>query len=47
MAVSPFLEPIVENMLKSNPRERYLWRRRMDAWKFGSGNDYIFKEEEL
>ena len=46
-AVSPFLEPIVENMMKSNPRERYLWRRRMEVWKFGSGNDYVFEEGEV
>ena len=44
-AVSPILEPIVETTMKNNPKERYLWRRRMDAWKYGSGNDYVFEEE--
>mmetsp|Transcript_17527 Transcript_17527/g.26615 ORF Transcript_17527/g.26615 Transcript_17527/m.26615 type:complete len:627 (-) Transcript_17527:1065-2945(-) len=42
--VSPILEPIVEGALKDE-REKYRWRRRMEAWKFGSGSDYILPEE--
>ncbi|KAL7429994.1 hypothetical protein ACHAXH_006011 [Discostella pseudostelligera] len=45
-AVSPILEPIVESTMKNDPRERYIWRRRIEAWKFGSGNDYVFEEED-
>ena len=37
-AVSPVLEPVIEGM--SNPRQQFLWRRRLEAWKFGSGRDY-------
>lgn len=38
--ISPVIEPFVNKM--ENPKEKYLWRRRMEAWKFGSGNDYKF-----
>ncbi len=38
--LSPVLEPFVDKM--ENKKEKYLWRRRMEAWKFGSGNDYKF-----
>lgn len=41
--VSPALSFVVENM--NNPRSQFIWRRRMDAWKFGSGNDYILPED--
>jgi hypothetical protein len=41
--VSPVLEPIVEKM--DNPREKFLWKRRMEAWKFGCGNDYVLPKE--
>jgi hypothetical protein len=36
------IKPFVDKM---EAKERFLWRRRMEAWKFGSGNDYIFDEE--
>jgi len=39
-SISPVIEPFVNKM--ENPKEKYLWRRRMEAWKFGSGNDYKF-----
>lgn len=39
---TPLIRPFVDKM--ENPKERYLWRRRMEAWKFGSGNDYVFEE---
>ncbi len=38
--LSPVLEPFVDKM--ENKKEKYLWKRRMEAWKFGSGNDYKF-----
>merc|ERR1712071_25328 len=40
---TPVIRPFVDGM-DNNPRERFLWRRRMDAWKFGSGSDYVFEE---
>jgi hypothetical protein len=43
LAVTPIIKPFVDKM-GDNPKDRYLWRRRMDAWKFGSGNDYVFDE---
>lgn len=42
-AISPVLEPVVDRMTK--PREQFRWRRRMEAWKFGSGGDYILPKE--
>jgi hypothetical protein len=44
-AATPVMTPIVNNFMK-NPREKFHWRRRMDAWKFGSGADYKFPEED-
>lgn len=41
-ACSPIIQPFVEKM--ENPKQKFLWKRRMEAWKFGSGNDYIFDE---
>jgi len=43
--VSPLLEPIVDRM--ENPRDRFQMRRRMEAWKFGSGGDYILPGDVL
>eukprot|EP00797_Seminavis_robusta_P018807 Sro2822_g337970.2 (1168) ;mRNA; f:4275-7862 len=36
------MSPIMELMLKQikDPRTKFQWRRRMEAWKYGSGNDY-------
>lgn len=42
-AVTPVLKPFVDKM--DSPKEQFLWRRRMDAWKFGSGQDYVFDED--
>lgn len=39
---TPVISPFVDEM--KDPKEKYLWRRRMEAWKFGSGNDYVFGE---
>ena len=41
--MSSVIQPFVDRM--KDPRERFVWRRRMEAWKFGSGNDYIFDDE--
>lgn len=35
--VQPLLAPVVEGL---PPRERFLWRRRFEAWRFGSGLDF-------
>merc|ERR1711966_398117 len=43
-AASPVITPFVDKM--DNPREQFRWRRRMEAWKFGSGGDYILPEED-
>ena len=40
---SPIMKPLVNNM--KDPAEQFLWRRRMDAWKFGCGNDYELPKE--
>jgi hypothetical protein len=40
---SPLIKPLVNNM--NDPSEKFLWRRRMDAWKFGCGNDYELPDE--
>jgi hypothetical protein len=42
--LSPVLFPIVDSM--KDPREQFRWRRRMEAWKFGSGADYILPGDE-
>lgn len=43
-AVSPVLEPVVDGFVE-DPRAKFQWRRRMEAWKFGSGGDYILPKE--
>lgn len=42
--VSPLIEPFVNKA--KDPRQRFRWRRRMEAWKFGSGADYILQAKE-
>lgn len=44
VGVSPILKPVVDSL--KNPRAQFQWRRRMEAWKFGSGGDYILPEGE-
>jgi flavin-dependent dehydrogenase len=52
MAVYGFLHAIVSPVLKPfvntfrDVRKKFQWRRRMEAWKFGSGSDYILREEK-
>lgn len=41
--VSPILEPIANNI--KNKKNRFLLRRKMEAWKYGSGNDYTLPKE--
>jgi len=38
-AVTPVLTPFVDDVVKDE-RRKFQWRRRMEAWKYGSGNDY-------
>lgn len=42
--LTPTITPFVD---KLNPREKYIWRRRMEAWKFGSGGDYILPKDTV
>jgi hypothetical protein len=42
-AVSPVAEPIVD--IIKNPRQRFHWKRQMEAWKYGSGRDYVLPTE--
>eukprot|EP00522_Entomoneis_paludosa_P006055 CAMPEP_0172439352 /NCGR_PEP_ID=MMETSP1065-20121228/368_1 /TAXON_ID=265537 /ORGANISM="Amphiprora paludosa, Strain CCMP125" /LENGTH=1263 /DNA_ID=CAMNT_0013188027 /DNA_START=246 /DNA_END=4037 /DNA_ORIENTATION=+ len=42
--VSPWLKPIGETALRKQ-RPRYYMHRKMDAWKYGSGNDWNMSEE--
>lgn len=44
VAVTPVATPFVETM--QNPRTKFHWKRQMEAWKFGSGRDYVLPEEE-
>jgi hypothetical protein len=37
--VAPVLDPVVNGL--RDPRAQFRWRRRMEAWKYGSGSDYI------
>jgi len=36
---SPVLKPLVDKYV-TDSRERFKWMRRMESWKYGSGNDY-------
>jgi len=42
--VSPMARILLALGLEDNPRKKFLWRRRMEAWKYGSGNDYEIPE---
>ena len=44
--ISPILSTIVDNNLISDPRLKFQLRRSMDAWKFGSGSDYILPRDK-
>merc|ERR1712157_101560 len=42
--VTPVLNIGLDNDLVKDEREKYRLRRYMDAWKYGSGCDYVFDE---
>jgi hypothetical protein len=42
-AVAQVTIPIVDKL--NEPRARFEWCRRFEAWKFGSGKDYQLPEE--
>lgn len=42
--VSPILQKMVES--ESDPRKQFRLKRQMEAWKFGSGSDYILPSDE-
>jgi hypothetical protein len=39
------MKPVV-NMMQ-DPHAKFQWRRRMEAWKFGSGADYKMPGEDM
>jgi hypothetical protein len=43
-AASPLLAPYVDKAVK-DPREKFQWKRKMEAWKYGSGSDYELPKE--
>jgi flavin-dependent dehydrogenase len=43
-AVSPVIRPFVDRI--GDAREKFRWRRRMDAWKYGCGADYVLPEDD-
>jgi hypothetical protein len=42
--VSPTVAPFIDKMKNAGPR--FVWKRRLDAWKFGSGQDYTLPEDD-
>lgn len=38
--ISPIIKSVYLPTLPADTRELFLWKRRMEAWKFGSGLDY-------
>eukprot|EP00957_Ditylum_brightwellii_P180575 13755487-Ditylum_brightwellii.AAC.1 len=36
--LSPTIQPYVNKM--TDPRTKFQWKRKMEAWKIGSGKDY-------
>merc|ERR1712085_108575 len=44
--VTPILNVGIDNDLISDTRQKYRVRRFMDAWKYGSGCDYVFEGED-
>jgi hypothetical protein len=41
---TPIVKPVVRKYVKDE-RQQYLWRRRMEAWEYGSGSDYELPKE--
>lgn len=44
-SAKPLIKPFVDNM--KNERNRFRWRRKMEAWTFGSGCDYILPKDTI
>lgn len=42
--VTPIIAPFVDRI--QNPRDKFRWRRRMDAWKYGCGADYVLPDDD-
>jgi hypothetical protein len=40
VSIAPIMKFMVKRM--TDPRTKFQWRRRMEAWKFGSGSDYRY-----
>lgn len=40
-ATTPLTSPLHEALLAASPRLRYRWHRYTDAWRYGSGNDWV------
>merc|ERR1711994_33570 len=45
IVVSPVLTELV-NTFERDPRKKFRLRRQMDAWKYGSGRDYVLPSDE-
>ena len=43
---APLVEVYIDQIMK-DPRQKFKWRRRLESWKYGSGGDYKFPEEEV
>jgi len=43
-ALTPVIAPVIDRL--GNSKTKYQWHRKMDAWKFGSGSDYILPRDE-
>jgi hypothetical protein len=41
---TPLLKPFANNL--KDPREQFRLRRKLEAWEYGSGNDYVFPRDE-
>ena len=44
VAVAPSLESWINEL--EDPREKFGWKRQLEAWKFGSGRDYVLPDED-
>ena len=45
-AAAPVVGAVANRLLKGKPREQFRWRRRMEAWKYGSGADIKKQRKE-
>jgi len=42
--VSPVMKTVILPSVE-DPKTKFQWKRRLEAWKYGSGNDYVFKDD--